>query len=112
MISLALVSCALTLPSRWLCPPQSRLAQPRCQQRDAAGFLAEDELGEWTTLEKSSDLGASKVTLGDSATALLAKLRSGAEEVIDFAEVQEILDAEFDATPVSFEVGDVINESG
>ena len=91
---------------------RSRCPAPACQKRDDAGFLAEDELGDWVNLDKSSNLGASAT--GDmpaEAAALIARANESPES-IEFEDTIGAIDAGYDFTSVAFEVGPVSNAGG
>merc|ERR1712070_1332027 len=81
-------------------------------KRDASGYLAEDELGDWTELAKSTNLGASGTTKMPPATvSLIDKLRTDASSV-DFEEVISAIEEGFDVSEVTFTVGEQMNEAG
>ena len=91
---------------------RSRCPASACQKRDDAGFLAEDELGDWVNLDKSSNLGASAT--GDmpaEAAALIARANESPES-IEFEDTIGAIDAGYDFTSVAFEVGPVSNAGG
>ena len=95
-----------------------RCARSRCPAPavrigdEAPGFLAEDELGDWVNLDKSSNLGASAT--GDmpaEAAALIARANESPES-IEFEDTIGAIDAGYDFTSVAFEVGPVSNAGG
>ena len=95
-----------------------RCARSRCPAPavrigdEAPGFLAEDELGDWVNLDKSSNLGASAT--GDmpaEAAALIARANESPDS-IEFEDTIGAIDAGYDFTSVAFEVGPVSNAGG
>ena len=76
------------------------------------GFLGEEQLGEWTKLKKSSDLGASKTAeLPQQILALLLKLQKYPNKV-QFQDVINDIDTHLDVTSTKFSVGAVESEAG
>merc|ERR1719171_1319049 len=83
------------------------------QKRDEAGFLAEEELGDWVSLGKSTDLGATvtEFDLPEAAKAFVEQVQAN-PEAISFDDTMSAIAQAFDETSVSFTVGDVKNAAG
>jgi len=82
------------------------------QKRDAQGYLDESELTGWKELKKSTALGATVTewkNLPESAQALIDSVRAGD---VEFDATMAAIDEGYDATEVSFEVGDVKSAAG
>eukprot|EP00965_Chrysotila_dentata_P041760 1385195-Pleurochrysis_carterae.AAC.1 len=99
--------CAVVSALRCSAAPQANA------KRDAAGFLAPEELGDWVNLAKSNDLGASTLReLPEAAKKVVDKMRSDTSAMLQFEEVMSAIEDSFEVTEVSFSVGDTESATG